>query len=451
MALSYGISIITGGPGTGKSTLVSVICENLEMLDLRFILCSFTGAAVARLKEITGREAFTIHQLVNRIKKYKDYVQDHMIIIDEYSMVTTPLFSELLNVLRSDEFAWPKFLFVGDVDQLPPIEWGDLALQLTSIPQIPKTMLKTNMRVYQTLPGEKDGILNALEVLSNRSKEEREGTYKPPPTSQVNDDPGYEPDFDFDPDEMEFGAKKSGPFEETDNFFIYPGTIDDVYDIIIDVYKRGLHQDDITIISPYNACLPELNAKFEQIFHEDKRFVIDHWNNKWHIGSRIMCLENNYDLPIYNGTEAIVEDFNDDVLMIKVTETKIVNGKAVKMSKLHDIPLKARIKKPQTDPETGDPIDVEEFNTNKFMLSYAITTHKAQGNQWPYVVYYIPYGKGSGNFINRNQVYTAISRARRAVWIIGDIDAFYDSLGKGIPYRHNTLAVRARELLLGKK
>lgn len=469
VALSSGLSIITGGPGTGKTTVLRIIVDNLELHDHNFFLCSFTGKAVSRIKEVTGREAYTIHQLINKLKKWDVYesgIKLEMLVIDEFSMVTTPLFFELLKVMKSYELPWPKVVFVGDVDQLPPIDWGDLALEIMKIPEIPKVELMTNMRVYKCLNGETDGILTALSTMRKRAKEDRDNKFRRSarPKKEVKELVEYEPGFndpfdDLDPDDLEEMMearkfKKEGPFQEADNFFIYPGDVNMIYEIIIDVHQRGLKQDDITILSPYNRDLPDLNNKFEQIFHEDKPYVIDHWKNKWHIGSRVICLENNYSLPIYNGTEGVVDDFTDDVLKVKIKETKIVKndeGKKEKitMEVIHDIPMKPKISKrnPPLDPDTGEPIEMEEFNTSKFALSYALTVHKFQGSESPFIAVYIPPDKGSSSFINRNLIYTAISRGKRAVWVIGNIQAFYDSLEIGLPYRHNTLAIRMRELI----
>ncbi len=479
MALSSGVSIITGGPGTGKTTVLKTIVDNLELLDHDFFMSSFTGKAVSRIKEVTGRKAYTIHQLINKIKKwdiYEDSIRFKMVIIDEFSMVTTPLFFELLKVMKSYELPWPKFVFVGDIDQLPPVgEWGDLALEIMKIPEIPKVILMQNMRVYKTLDGEKDGIIKALETIQQRAQEEREGRFKkltrPKPKEEKKEivdcesnfyDPFYDPFDDFDPDGLEELSiankfKKEGPFEETDNFFLIPGSIESIFDIIIDSHQRGLKQDDITILSPYNRDLKELNNKFEQIYHEDKPFVIDHWQNKWHVGSRIICLENNYDLPIMNGEEAVVDDFTDEVLKIKVKETKIIeeNGvkKIIKQDVIHDIPMRPKISKrnPPTDPDTGEKIEFEEFNSSKFALGYALTIHKFQGSESPFICLYLPPDKGSSSFISRNLVYTAISRAKRALWVIGNLQCFCDSLSKGLHYRHNTLEMRIRDIIDNQK
>lgn len=467
MALSKGVSIITGGPGTGKTTILKTIVENLDLLGHRYFLCAFTGKAVVRMKEVTGRNAFTIHQLINKIKKWDIFegaIHLKMIIIDEFSMVTTSLFYELLKEMKSYELPFPKVLFVGDIDQLPPIGWGDLAIELMKIWEIPRVILVKNMRVYQTLPGEVDGILPALSLMRERAEQFRNldlrKTIKPIKELEIvtqkfeEIDESYDPFDDLDPDDLDkltadTKFKRGGPFEESDNFFTFPGNKESIYDIIIDVHKKGLNQDDITIISPYNKDLKDLNDKFEQIFHEDKPFVIDHWKTKWHIGSRIICLENNYDIPIMNGEEATVVDFTDEELKIKLVKTEILNKVVIKTDKVIGIALKPKSLKrnPPIDPETGEPMEIEEFNTSKFAHAYALTVHRAQGSEWPFLIFYLPPDKGSSSFVNLNLSLTAVSRGKRAVWVIGNIGAFYDSLDKRPSYRHNTLALRLRELI----
>lgn len=468
MALFRGISIITGGPGTGKSTLLSIICDNLEMLNLDYVMCSFTGKAVSRMKELTGREASTIHQLLMKIRKHKDNVKFKVVMIDEFSMVSTPLFYELLKAMKSYELPWPKIIFFGDINQIPVIEWGDLADEMMKIPEIPKVELQTNMRVDKSPNGERCGILEALEVFQNKAREERLNRFNksvkpkapPKPVATFEVDMFEDPFDDFDPDLLETlhmdnaFTKKEGPIKEAYNFFMIPSGIDTVYDIIHDVHQQGLSMYDITILSPFNANLAELNDRFEQVFHEGKPYVIDYWKNKWHVGSRVMCLENDYTHDIYNGTEGEVVDFTDDFLKVQVTDTKIVvkDGKkqAVKMKRVIDVPMKPQIdrKNPPLDPETGEVLELDEgLTTKKFMLSYAVTIHKYQGSQTPICIFYLPFGKGSSSFVNRNLTYTAISRAKKLVYVFGDIDGFFESLNKGPAYKHNTLAVRIRDQL----
>jgi hypothetical protein len=463
MGLREGISIITGGPGTGKTTILKTIVDNLEMMKLRYTLCSFTGKAVARMQEVTGKPAFTIHRFISEIPKMRDNPEHDIIIIDEFSMVTTPLFHTMMTTLRSYEKHWPKILLVGDIDQLPPIDWGDLALCVMKIPQIPRVVLNENMRLFKTLPGEVDGIMENLKMIADRAQDERDNMVRGKPVKKQQPKTVAMPEsahcFEFsddddyiDPEDYESNISYGvdSPFTESSNFFLLPGSKELIYDIIIDCHKKGLKQDDITIVSPYNKDLQDLNDKFEQIYHDEKPFIIDHWENKWHIGSRIICLENNYDLPIYNGTEAVVDDFDDDHLKIRTSVMEEVDGEMVNHDKVYDIPLKPKYdgKKRIYNPETDEYMDPgEEFTTKKFALSYALTCHRCQGSQWPYVVVFFPPDKGPSSFISRNLVYTAISRARRAVWCIGNIDSLNASLDTGIGYRHNTLVERVERIL----
>jgi len=123
---------------------------------------------------------------------------------------------------------------------------------------------------------------------------------------------------------------------------------------------------------------------------------------------------------------------------------------AVKMKRVIDVPLKPKFdrKNPPLDPETGEVLELDEgLTTKKFMLSYAVTIHKYQGSEGKLIIFYLPFGRGSSSFINRNLTYTAISRARKLVYVFGDIDGFFESLNKGPAYKHNTLAARIRDKL----
>jgi hypothetical protein len=138
--LNSSVSVITGGAGTGKTTIIGEIISNLEQADVTYMVGSFTGKAVSRLREVVrGRAPATLNRLISRAAGVPEF---QVLIIDEASMVTTDLMYEF-----GAQFNWGfDIIFVGDINQLQPIGWGCLFEQVIQSQQIPVFKLKTNMR-----------------------------------------------------------------------------------------------------------------------------------------------------------------------------------------------------------------------------------------------------------------------------------------------------------------
>lgn len=270
-ALDNNISIITGGAGVGKTLIIGEIVHNLELRDIKYCIGSFTGKAVSRIREVIKRRSpATMHRLIARSNHIPKF--GHLI-IDEASMVTTELLYQFLRTFPHEY----KITLVGDANQLQPIEWGSLLEQLIKSQRVPTFKLSQNHRL-ETLHGMQNGIMinaNALVDLSN----------------QVGDD-DMEP-FDF---------------VTTENFEILEGTIEVVYDIIRALYQAGVNANDVTVITPYNKELDELNKTMQQIYNEMSRHVLDSRGKLWCVKDRVMLLENNYNINVYNGEEGMVVD-----------------------------------------------------------------------------------------------------------------------------------------------
>ena len=420
-ALDHKICIITGGAGTGKSTTLSVICQNLEHRGVNYAVCSFTGKAVARIREITGKNnPSTIHRLIMNPKndqlnaKSTQFEKDippktyEHIVIDEASMMTTALWWELKN-------AYPKvqqWTLVGDANQLPPIDWGSAFAELIKSETIPVYRLTTNYRVY-TENGERDGIiLNANQIINH------DGEY---------------------------------PFEftNTDNFSVLEGPIEHIYTFITSFQRANIPASSIVVICPYNKYLDKINKEFQRIYNANSPSVVDTRNDKWCVNDRVMMTVNDAEIGVFNGETGIITEVNGIKISVKFPNAGI-----------HDFLLEPIIQRGNYGVRQyvhqGDIADEamagdDEYDmcrsVLKLKLGYALTVDKSQGSEWDFVIYYLP-EFNTGGFLNKNRHYTAITRAKRAVWCIAsNVRAFESSVTQSAPFRHENFARRLSERL----
>lgn len=360
-SLSNNISIITGGGGSGKSTTINEIVYNLDRNGISYRLASFTGKAVARIREVTKKkEAATLHMMISKAKKEKsdDF---KCLILDEASMITTELLYEFKKCFPHDY----KIIFVGDVNQLPPIGWGSIFESLIQSEVVPTTVLKT---IHRTDKTENNGILiNSERIVS----------YKNSTDSEYN----------------EFS------FEITNNFKLFPGKLDLIYKLLETLNNNGIPESKIVVISPFNRDLEFINNSCSRLYNEISRNVTDYRGKLWRIGDRVMMTENNYVYNVMNGSEGIVIDVDTDDIMVKFSENT----------------LKFQICNVLED-EDGE----KELNTKSLILSYAVSVHRYQGSEIDYVIGYIPETALASNFLNCNLMYTLITRCKKMIWMIGD-------------------------------
>lgn len=422
-ALDHTICAITGPPGTGKSKAVGGIIENLEIRGVKYAVCAFTGKAVSRLREITGKKTpCTIHKLISNSKRLKATKKDQFekdvifdsyehVVVDEASMVTTELMYDLIKAYPDVK----KLTFVGDCNQLSPIGWGSLFHQLLKSNTIPVYKLLTNFRVY-TATGEKDGIIaNANAMIA------------------------HDPMFPFE-------------FIPATNFSVMEGAIDRVYDIVFSCFESGIKVDQVVVITPYNKTLPILNKKIQEIFNIGAPFTVDSRGVKWMIGDRVMLLENDQTIGVFNGENGIIKELSEKCVLVDFGS-----------SGSHEFLLEPSIE-PQSNQSyntkkkyhQGQETDVvyeedddfsDERTVIKLIHSYALTIDKSQGSEWDFVIVYIP-EFNSGSFMNTNRIYTSFTRAKRCCWeIVSDIDALNLCAIKKPPVRYENLALRLQEKL----
>lgn len=413
---------------THNTTCLGQIVHNLELRSVSYALCAFTGKAVARIREvIKKRNPSTIHRLIANAKNNKLLLQrpnqfekdiplseyEH-VIIDEVSMLTSELLYQFLRVYPNIK----KLTLIGDINQLQPIEWGSFFHQLLTSETIPTYYLTTNFRVYTTT-GEADGIiLNSNAIITHKSI-------------------------------CPFS------FVITDNFMITDGTKERVFDIIKCCFSAGIKSEQLVVLSPYNRYLDIINRKFQEIYDVGSKSIIDSRGVRWMIGDRVMLTDNDNEIGVFNGESGTIHDVQDkfitvhfpnsgnhDFLLEPTNEQRFNTGygKSVRYKNINDDSMDMIF--------DGDEYDeCKERTVKKLMHSYCITIDKSQGSEWDFGIVYIP-EFNTGTFLNKNRIYTAITRFKRCCWcVVDDVDLLSNCATKLPAYRCENLSKRFKELL----
>lgn len=356
-SLAEKIHVITGGPGTGKSTITRAILSIAEKLTSNIILAAPTGRAAKRLSEITWKKAFTIHSLLEfdfltgSFKRNRNNpISCDLIILDEASMIDTALLYYLLRALSNST----KLIFIGDVDQLPSVGPGSILQDIIESKRFRITKLTAIFRQSE----------NSRIVINAHSIKE-----------------GIFPDLSW---------------KERSDFFFYP--VDEPNRILGEV----LHQitellptkysfdpkKDIQLLSPMKKGLlgvENFNHLLQQKLNPSNS-PLQIMGRSFHEGDKVMQIRNNYNKKVYNGDIGIVQTINREEQSLSV---------------LFDIGLIA--------------YDFSELD--EIYLAYAVSVHKYQGSECPCVV--IPIHMSHYMLLFKNLVYTAITRGKKQVIIIG--------------------------------
>lgn len=380
MALTNGISILTGGPGTGKTQTINSIIKCIEYVNPKATidLCAPTGKASKRMCELTGKEAMTIHRKLKYIPFEKDAelepIESDFVIIDESSMIDADLFCKLIEQI--DEKT--RILFVGDHEQLPSVGVGLILRDLINSNKIPVTRLDEIFRQAQ----ESQIIVNSHKIIQG-----------------INTKNGLSID----------NSKK-------DFFFIEKSTVSGVKDNIMKsisrlVEAKGYNLEQIQILTPTNKGdlgTFSLNRTIQEVYnpYDEKKAELQISPAKiFRVGDKVIQTENNYDINVFNGSVGTITkiDINKDGIY-----ELFVNFDGVTKIYTEDI-------------------------CDELMLAYALTIHKSQGSEFPIVI--IPIHRSHDFMNNRNMIYTAITRAKEMVILIGT----YDALDVAIDKTDNTI------------
>lgn len=380
LALSSRLSIITGGPGTGKTTIIKEILRNLEVMKIDCDIVSYTGKAVARVREVTnyGR-SYTLHQLIATSSEGRNV--NHLL-IDEASMIPLELFSKFIR-----QFNPKSVTFIGDPHQLEPISWGSLFSQLIKADVIPKVVLQ---KVYRT---------NAPALLNN--------------LKAIRD---HEPEIHY---------------EQGDGFIALPGGISEVK-AIVEMFKgQGVPSSSISVITPYNKDVSILNAICQELSTPGRTSITDDKKVMFREGDRVMLTENRYDINVMNGEEGTIS-----LIIPGALEVDFGRGKK------HIFPTVASSNKVTGYDKPGEGIDQEPLSTALLILSYSITVHKSQGSEYEIVIFYIPKSGANRTFLTRNLAYTALSRAKQSVFLVGSTSDGETAAVTSAQHRNEQLAHR---------
>lgn len=370
-ALSYGISVITGGPGTGKTTIIKALIYLLKNIGIETVLCAPTGRAAKRLTESTGMEAKTIHRLLDinfkngkGIFTYNENMQlDCMAIIcDEVSMVDIALMNNLVKAVKSGA----RLILVGDKDQLPSVSCGNVLSDIIS-----------------------SNIFN-VSVL-NKIFRQSESSHIIVNAHRINEG------------QMPIIAGKNSDF-----FVINESEPEIMLETIKELYTSRLPKfldtdcKNIQILAPLKKGLcgvENLNKTIQDLVNKRKPDKIEFATAEGYVfrtGDKVMQTVNNYNLEWVKQKESGAGVFNGDIGIIE------------NITKLGEVTVLF---------EDGRTVVYDKSNVSDLILSYAISIHKSQGSEFEAVI--IPVTNGHQRMFTRNLLYTAVTRAKRLVVIVG--------------------------------
>ena len=407
-AVRNGLLVITGGPGTGKTTTINTIIRYFEMEGTDIFLAAPTGRAAKRMSETTGFEARTIHRMLELNggmegsagfeRNETNPLETDLVIIDEMSMVDITLMNSLLKAIAPGT----RLILVGDINLLPSVGPGSVLKNIIQSEAINVVMLTKIFRQAST----SDIIVNAHKI--NRGEE-----------------------VSLDNKSMDF-------------FFLKLYEADIIINVVLQLVKQKMPKFvdatpyDIQVLTPMRKGLlgvERLNGILQQYLNppDQSKREKEHGDMVFREGDKVMQTKNNYQLEweirtkfgltvdkgmgIFNGDMGIITEIND------FAETMTVEF------------------------DEGRKVEYSYKLLDELELAYAITIHKSQGSEYPAVV--IPLLSGPSMLMNRNLLYTAVTRARKCVTLVGNDTTFNQMIqNTSQQKRYSGLCDRIRESVL---
>lgn len=372
------LHIITGGPGTGKSTITKAILSIFSQLTRKILLAAPTGRAAKRMSEITKFRASTIHSLLQYDFKGGGFRHNRenplnvdLIIVDEASMIDTYLMYHLLKAIPDESHV----IFVGDIHQLPSVGPGNVLKDMIESQTVPVTRLT---KIFRQAAGSKI-ITNAHRI--------NEGRF--PIIS---------------------------PEENSDFFVVEEQEVEDCKRTICDLISKRLPEkygfdpiEEIQLLSPMKRGplgTATLNLALQEILNPQKE-CFSHMGNRFGVGDKVMQMKNNYSKEVYNGDIGRVTQIAEEV-HVRFDDKEVIYT----------------------------PLDLDELS-----LAYATSIHKYQGSEAPCIV--VPIHTTHFVMLHRNLLYTAVTRGKKLVVLVGTPKAIAIAVGNDtIQKRHTTLKER---------
>lgn len=386
LGLQEKLLIITGGPGTGKSTITKAILAITQKLTSRILLAAPTGRAAKRLAEITGCRAQTIHSMLEMdfktggFKRGKDNpLECDLLIVDEASMIDTFLIHHLVKALPSSS----RVIFVGDIDQLPSVGPGNVLKDFIASGCIPVIQLK---QIFRQAAGSR--------IVTN--------------AHQIN--AGELPDIQAIP--------------KSDFQFIYAEEpekiLEEIVQLISTTLPRAFHFhkfDEIQVLSPMKKGLigiENLNVVLQKALNPSPSPLV-RMGRSFHVGDKVMQIRNNYQKEVYNGDvgRIVSIDLAEQKLLVRYEEKSV---------------------------------GYEFSEMDELVLAYAVSIHKYQGSECPCII--IPVHTTHFKLLSRNLLYTGVTRGRKLVVLIGTKKALSIAVhNEDVKKRYTGLKERIKEMM----
>jgi exodeoxyribonuclease V alpha subunit len=391
MALTNTVSILTGGPGCGKTFAVRLIAQLARQAGATVALAAPTGRAAKRLSDLTGMPAMTVHRMIRprsdpsaegALFDHDDLAQADLIVVDETSMLDLRLACELTEKIASGA----HLLFVGDPYQLPSIGAGNVLYDLLEVPGIPRVALT---RIFRQAQG--STIITNAHLVRRGQMPRIHGHF--------------------------YHFSKEDP--------------EGIADLVTDIATRqiperfGVDTNDIQVLCPTTKGAPgamELNRRLQDRLNPASADPCEHWaeGRVFRPGDKVMPIRNRYDkgtAGVFNGSSATITRLIQDEQRIEILT------------------------------DDGETISYDHDELDELLHAYAITVHRSQGSQYPWVV--IPLSTAAGALmLQRSLLYTAITRAEHAIVIVGQRSALELAVERTGARRNTALTRRLNDRLI---